>query len=424
MFNNHFRHAFAGDFPPDFKPSRKGGIEDQAMSFAKKTVDQIDVKGKRVFVRVDFNVPLDEARNITDDARIVKSLPTIQYLVNKGAKVILASHLGRPKGQRKMEYSQAPAVKRLSELLGKNVTLAPDCIGPDTEQVVAEMQPGDVVMLENLRFHAEEEKNDPEFCKSLAKLADVYVCDAFGTAHRAHASTEGITHFLSPKVAGFLIKKELDYLGGALEAPKRPFIAILGGAKVDTKVGVIENLMKKVDKLLIGGGMSYTFYKAMGYEIGGSLFDEKGFEKAKQLLAANNDKLVLPVDCVVADKFDAAANTKVVKADGITEGWQGVDIGPETIKLFTGIIAGAGTVIWNGPVGVFEMEPFAEGTKKIAKALADSNAVTIIGGGETAAAVKEFGFEDSMSHVSTGGGASLEFLEGIVLPGIAALDEA
>ena len=394
------------------------------MGFAKKVVDQIDVKDKRAFVRVDFNVPLDEHQSITDDARIVKSLPTIQYLVNKGAKVVLASHLGRPKGQPKPEYSLAPTAKRLGELLGKSVLLAPDCIGEETEKLIASMHSGDVVMLENLRFHAEEEKNDPAFCQALAKLADLYVCDAFGTAHRAHASTEGITRYLSPKVAGFLIKKELDYLGGALESPKRPFVAILGGAKVDTKVGVIENLLKKVDKLLIGGGMAYTFYKAKGYEIGNSLFDEKGFEKAKQLLAEVSDKLVLPPDCLIADKFDAAADTRTVAADAIPAGWMGMDIGPEAVKLYSNIIANAGTVIWNGPVGVFEMEAFAEGTKKIAKALADSNAVSIIGGGETAAAVKEFGFEDSMSHVSTGGGASLEFLEGIELPGIAALDEA
>lgn len=394
------------------------------MGFAKKVVDQIDVKDRRAFVRVDFNVPLDEHQSITDDARIVKSLPTIQYLVNKGAKVVLASHLGRPKGQPKPEYSLAPTAKRLGELLGKSVLLAPDCIGEETEKLVATMHSGDVVMLENLRFHAEEEKNDPTFCQALAKLADLYVCDAFGTAHRAHASTEGITRYLSPKVAGFLIKKELDYLGGALESPKRPFVAILGGAKVDTKVGVIENLLKKVDKLLIGGGMAYTFYKAKGYEIGNSLFDEKGFEKAKQLLAEVSDKLVLPTDCIIADKFDAAANTRTVAADAMPAGWMGMDIGPESVKLYSNIIASAGTVIWNGPVGVFEMEAFAGGTKLIARALANSNAVSIIGGGETAAAVKEFGFEDSMSHVSTGGGASLEFLEGIELPGIAALDEA
>jgi len=394
------------------------------MSFAKRVVDQIDVKGKRVFVRVDFNVPLDDNRNITDDARIVKSLPTIQYLVNKSARVILASHLGRPKGQRQAKYSLAPTAKRLGELLGKAVTLAPDCVGPGTEQVVAGMQAGDVVLLENLRFHAEEEQNDPEFCKQLAKLADLYVNDAFGTAHRAHASTEGVTRFLSPKVAGFLIKKELDYLGGALESPKRPFIAILGGAKIDTKVGVIENLLKRVDKLLIGGGMAYTFYKAMGYEIGTSLFDEKGFAKAQELVGRKGTKLVLPVDCVVADKFEASAATKVVAANAIPAGWQGVDIGPQTVKQYCDEIAKAGTVIWNGPVGVFEMEPFAKGTKEIAQALAQSEAVSIIGGGETAAAVKQFGLDDAMTHVSTGGGASLEFLEGIVLPGIAALDDA
>ena len=391
------------------------------MALSKKIVDQIDVKDKRVFVRVDFNVPLDGDK-ITDDARIVKALPTIKYLVEQNARVILASHLGRPKDAPDPAFSLKPCAVRLGELLGKEVKMAPDCIGDEVEKMVGEMQDGDVILLENLRFHAGEKKNFPEFCEALAKLADCYVNDAFGTAHRAHASTEGITKHLSPCAAGYLIQKELDYLGKAVQDPKRPFIAILGGAKVDTKIGVIEALLDKVDRLLLGGGMTYTFYKAMGYEIGDSLFDEEGFAKAKELIG--NEKLVLPVDTLVADKFDAAAETKAVPIDAIPAGWQGVDIGPKAIEQFKGEIANAATVVWNGPVGVFEIDAFANGTKAVAQALADSDVVSVIGGGDSASAVKKFGLEDKMTHISTGGGASLEFLEGKELPGIAALDDA
>ncbi len=393
------------------------------MAFAKKIVDQIDVAGKRVFVRVDFNVPLD-GKTITDDNRVRAALPTIKHLVEQGAKVILASHLGRPKGEFDDAFSLAPVAECLAGLLGKDVKMAPDSVGSEVEALVGEMSDGDVVLLENLRFHAGEKGNDPEFCKQLAALADAYVNDAFGTAHRAHASTAGVTEFLSPCAAGFLIKKELDFLGNAVEDPKRPFVAILGGSKVDTKVGVIDSLLGKVDKLLIGGGMAYTFYKAMGYEIGESLFDEPGFEKAKKLLEDVSDKLVLPVDCVAADEFDAEANTQNVDRDSIPEGWMGLDIGPKSVDLFVDEIKKAKTVVWNGPVGVFEIDKFANGTKKVAEALAETDATTIIGGGDSAAAIKKFGLADKMSHISTGGGASLEFLEGKELPGIAALDEA
>ncbi len=393
------------------------------MSFSKKIVNQVDVQGKRVFVRVDFNVPLS-GTVITDDNRIVQALPTIQHLVKQGAKVLLASHLGRPKEGPDPAFSLAPAATRLSELLGQPVQMAPDCVGPEVKALVDTMKPGDVLMLENVRFHKGETKNDPELSKQMAELADVYVNDAFGSAHRAHCSTEGIAAFVRPAVAGFLIQKELDYLGNALDNPKRPFVAILGGAKVDTKIGVIESLLPKVDKLILGGGMAYTFYKAMGYEIGASLFDEAGFEKAKALLAAKNDKLVLPIDCLVADKFEAGAQTKAVGVDGIPAGWQGVDIGPKSVALFNDIIASAGTVVWNGPVGVFEIDDFAKGSLAVAEAMAASSAITVIGGGDSAAAIKKFGLEDKMSHISTGGGASLEFLEGKVLPGIATLDNA
>jgi len=393
------------------------------VAFNKKIVDQIEVRDKRVFVRVDFNVPLD-GDQITDDSRIRGALPTIRHLIDQNAKVILGSHLGRPKGEAKPEYSLKPTAKRLGELLGKDVKMAPDCIGDEVKAIVDAMKPGEVLVLENLRYYKGEEKNDPEFCKKLAELADVYVNDAFGTAHRAHASTQGITKYLSPCAAGFLIKKELDYLGNAIESPKRPFIAILGGSKVDTKVGVIDSLLKKVDKLLIGGGMTYTFYKAKGYEIGRSLFDEPGFEKAKILLAEKSDRLVLPTDCLTADKLEAGADTKTVKADAIPADYMGVDLGPESIELFKREIQNAKTIVWNGPVGVFEIDEFAKGTKAVAQALADSDATTIIGGGDSAAAIAKFGLEDKMSHISTGGGASLEFLEGRELPGIAALDEA
>jgi 3-phosphoglycerate kinase len=392
---------------------------------AKLTVKTLDVKGKRVFMRADFNVPLENGV-ITDDRRIKAALPTIRELLEKGAKLILASHMGRPKGEAKPELTLKPVAERLSSILGKPVTMAPDCIGPEVEKIVADMKEGEIVLLENLRYHKEEKKNDAEFAKALANLADVYVDDAFGTSHRAHASTEGITKYLKPCAVGYLIEKELKFLGDALENPKRPFVAILGGAKVADKIPVIRNLLKKVDTLIIGGGMVYTFYKAEGFEIGNSLFDEEAFETAKKILEEVKNckaEFILPGDALVADKFDNNANTQIVKKDAIPEGWLGVDIGPESIDIIVDIIKKAGTVVWNGPVGVFEIENFANGTKKIAEALAESDAVTIIGGGDSAAALLKFGLDDKMTHVSTGGGASLEFLEGKILPGIAAIDE-
>jgi len=395
----------------------------------KKTIEDIDVKGKRVLVRVDFNVPQDETGKITDDRRIRAALPTIQYLINQGAKVILASHLGRPKGkpEDREKFTLKPVAERLSELLGKPVTLAPDCVGPEVEKMVHAMKDGDVLLLENVRFHPEEEKNDPEFAKQLASLAEVYVNDAFGTAHRAHASTEGVTQYL-PGVAGYLMQKEIEYLGGALANPKRPFIAVLGGAKVKDKIPVIENLVGKVDKLIIGGGMAYTFLKAQGREIGQSLLDADSLDFCREMLAKVGDKILLPVDVVVADgnpfeKGPDAVQTKVVPVDAIPADWQGVDIGPETQKRFAEAVKGAGTVVWNGPMGIFEFEKFAVGTRAMAQALADSAAVTIVGGGDSAAAVEQLGFADKMTHISTGGGASLEFLEGRVLPGVAALQD-
>jgi 3-phosphoglycerate kinase len=395
----------------------------------KKTIEDIDVRGKRVLVRVDFNVPQDETGKITDDRRIRAALPTIQYLINQGAKVILVSHLGRPKGkpEDREKFTLKPVAERLSELLGKPVTLAPDCVGPEVEKMVHAMKDGDLLLLENVRFHPEEEKNDPEFAKQLASLAEVYVNDAFGTAHRAHASTEGVTKYL-PGVAGYLMQKEIEYLGGALANPKRPFIAVLGGAKVKDKIPVIENLVSRVDKLIIGGGMAYTFLKAQGKEIGQSLLDADSLDFCREMLAKAGDKILLPVDVVVADgnpfeKGPDAVQTKVVSVDAIPADWQGVDIGPETQKLFAEAVKGAGTVVWNGPMGIFEFEKFAVGTRAMAQALADSGAVTIVGGGDSAAAVEQLGFADKMTHISTGGGASLEFLEGKVLPGVAALQD-
>lgn len=386
----------------------------------------LDVKGKRVFVRADFNVPLDDAQKITDETRIRAALPTIQYLIENGAKVILASHLGRPKGQPVAKYSLAPVAARLSQLLGQNVIKTDDCIGLEVQAQAAKLQPGEVLLLENLRFHAEEEKNDPEFAKQLASLADVFVNDAFGTAHRAHASTAGIADYL-PAAAGFLLEKELKFLGQALENPQRPFVAILGGAKVSDKIGVIQNLLGKVDKLIIGGGMAYTFLKARGLEIGKSLLEADKMELAKSLeqeAKAKGVELLLPVDIIVADDFSVDANRKAVSVQEIPSDWEGMDIGPKTIELFRQALAGAKTVVWNGPVGVFEMEPFSVGTKAIAQALADlSDATTIIGGGDSAAAVEQLGYADKITHISTGGGASLEFLEGKELPGVAALSQ-
>ncbi len=393
---------------------------------AKKTIQDIDVKGKRVLVRVDFNVPLDAEGNVTDDKRIVAALPSVKYLLEQGAKVILCSHLGRPKGKPDPQFSLRPVANKLaSHLPGVNVAFAEDTIGESAKAAIAAMKDGDVVLLENVRFHKEETDNDPEFSRQLASLADIFVSDAFGTVHRAHASTAGVAAYL-PAVAGFLIGKELSIMGEALDNPVRPFVAILGGAKVADKIGVITNLLNKCDSLIIGGGMMFTFYKAMGYEIGSSLLDAESIDLAKELMAqakAKGVSLLLPVDTVVATAFAADAEHKTVKADAIPEGWMGLDIGPESAKLFAETIKAAKTVIWNGPMGVFEFPAFAEGTKAVAQACADCSGTTIIGGGDSASAVKKLGFASKMTHISTGGGASLEFLEGKVLPGVAALND-
>ena len=391
----------------------------------KKTIEDIQVAGKKVLVRCDFNVPLDENKNITDENRINGALPTIKYLMGQGAKVILCSHMGRPKGEFNMKYSLAPVTKRLSEILGKEVKLAEDVIGDSAKALVADMKDGDVICLENVRFHKEEEKNDPEFAKALASLAEVYVNDAFGTAHRAHASTAGVADYL-PAVCGYLIQKEIDIMGKALSNPERPFVAILGGAKVSDKIGVINNLIEKVDSLIIGGGMAYTFLKAQGYEIGKSICENDKLDLAKELLAkaeAKGVKMYLPVDTVVADAFSNDANFKTVDSKAIPADWEGLDIGANTIALFSDVVKNAKTVIWNGPMGVFEMSNFAKGTISVAEAIAASDSISIIGGGDSAAAVEQFGFGDKVTHISTGGGASLEFLEGIVLPGIDCLND-
>ena len=391
----------------------------------KKTVRDVDLKGKKVLVRVDFNVPMDENRAITDENRIIGALPTIRYLVEHGAKTILCSHLGRPKGEVNPKYSLAPVARRLGELLGQPVKMAKDVVGPDADAVVASLKEGEVALLENLRFHKEEEKNEEGFARKLASYADLYVNDAFGTAHRAHASTEGVAHFL-PAVSGFLIEKELQFMGKALENPDRPFVAILGGAKVSDKLGVINNLLEKVDTLIIGGGMAYTFTVAQGGRVGDSLLESDKVDYAREMMKKAQDKgvkLLLPVDTLIADKFDNDANTQVVPTSEIPDGWQGLDIGPKTALLFAEAIKNAKTVVWNGPMGVFEMPTFAQGTQAVAKALAESGATTIVGGGDSAAAVAQMGFADNISHISTGGGASLEFLEGLVLPGVAALND-
>ena len=391
----------------------------------KKTVKDIDVKGKKVLVRVDFNVPLDENKNITDETRINAALPTIKYLLDNGAAVILCSHLGRPKGEFNMKYSLAPVAARLKVLFPGKVTFATDVIGDSAKAAVAAVKPGEIVLLENLRFHAEEEKNDPEFAKKLASYADIYVNDAFGTAHRAHASTAGVADYL-PAVAGFLIGKELDIMGKALENPERPFVAILGGKKVSDKIGVINNLLDKVDTLIIGGAMAYTFFKAMGLETGKSLVEEDKIDLAKSLIEKAEKKgvkMLLPVDTIVADKFGEDANTENVDRDKIPEDMEGLDIGLKTRELFASEIKNAKTVIWNGPMGVFEIEKFAGGTKAVAAAMAECKGITIIGGGDSAAAVEQLGYADKMTHISTGGGASLEFLEGLELPGVAALND-
>jgi phosphoglycerate kinase len=395
----------------------------------KLTIDDVDLKGKRVLVRVDFNVPLDDGQ-VTDDTRIRESLPTIKKIIAAGGKCILMSHLGRPKGKRAMEFSLNPAAQTLSELLNTPVIMAPDCIGEDVEHVVSQLQPGQIMLLENLRFHPEEEKNDPEFSKQLARLGDLYVNDAFGSAHRAHASTAGITEFLKPAVAGYLMQKELKYLGNALSNPARPFVAVLGGSKISGKIDVIDNLLGKVDSILIGGGMAYTFFKSMGYEIGNSIVELDKIDLAHQLIkqaVEGKAKLVLPEDSRVAEELKEGVTTVVRRNDSFEEQDTAGDIGPETEKEYAAIIKQAKTVVWNGPMGVFEIDEFARGTRAVALALVEatkSGAVTVVGGGDSAAAMKKFGFEDKVTHVSTGGGASLEFLEGKELPGVVALTDA
>ena len=395
----------------------------------KKSVDDINVKGKKVLVRCDFNVPLDADLNITDENRLVAALPTIKKLIADGGKVILCSHLGKPKGEPKPELSLAPVAKRLTELLGQEVKFAADAnvVGENAKAAVAAMNDGDVILLENTRYRAEETKNGEAFSKELASLADVFVNDAFGTAHRAHCSNVGVTEFVKGDcVVGYLMQKEIDFLGNAVNNPERPFVAILGGAKVSSKISVIENLIDKVDTLIIGGGMSYTFSKAQGGTVGNSLLEADYCQYALDMLKKAQEKgvkLLLPVDTVIADDFSNGANKKVVKSGEIPDGWQGLDIGPETEKIFCDAVKDAKTVVWNGPMGCFEMPKFAKGTETVAKALADTDAVTIIGGGDSAAAVNQLGYGDKMTHISTGGGASLEFLEGKELPGVAAAND-
>ncbi|MGI6695591.1 MAG: phosphoglycerate kinase [Christensenellales bacterium] len=391
----------------------------------KKTIRDIPLKGKRALVRVDFNVPMDEAGQITDENRILGALPTIRYLVDEGAKVVLMSHMGRPKGSVNPKYSLAPVAKRLGELLGQPVHMAKDVIGEDADKTVAALGEGQVALLENLRFHAEEEKNDADFARKLASYGDVYVNDAFGTAHRAHASTEGVAHYL-PAVSGFLIEKELQFMGKALENPERPFVAVLGGAKVSDKLGVINNLLEKVDTLIIGGGMAYTFVKAQGGEIGESLLEADKLDYAREMIEKAKNRgvaLMLPEDVLAADSFSNDANTRVLPIGQIPAGWQGLDIGPKTQKAFAEVVKAAKTVVWNGPMGVFEFPTFASGTRAVAQAMAESGGTTIVGGGDSAAAVAQLGYADKISHISTGGGASLEFLEGLELPGVAALND-
>lgn len=421
-------HAVSASQSPLRSMSTRRGV----ISAAKKSVGDLspaELKGKKVFVRADLNVPLDDAQNITDDTRIRAAVPTIKHLIQNGAKVILSTHLGRPKGVTP-KFSLAPLVPRLTDLLGVQVVKADDCIGPEVEKLVAALPDGGVLLLENVRFYKEEEKNDPAFAEKLASLADLYVNDAFGTAHRAHASTEGVTKFLKPSVAGFLLQKELDYLDGAVSNPKRPFAAIVGGSKVSSKIGVIESLLEKCDILLLGGGMIFTFYKAQGLSVGSSLVEEDKLDLATTLLAkakAKGVSLLLPTDVVIADKFAPDANSKTVPSTAIPDGWMGLDIGPDSVKTFNDALETTKTVIWNGPMGVFEFDKFAVGTEAVAKKLAElsgKGVTTIIGGGDSVAAVEKVGVADVMSHISTGGGASLELLEGKILPGVDALDEA
>jgi phosphoglycerate kinase len=389
--------------------------------FEKKSVADIEVKGKRVLVRVDYNVPIKDGQ-VGDDTRIQAAMPTLKHLLEKEAAVILCSHLGRPKGKPDPKYSLRPVAEHLSSLLGETVAFAEDCIGPVAQEAAEMLRPGKVLLLENTRYHPGEEKNDPEMAKQLASLADVYVNDAFGSAHRAHASTEGVAKFL-PGVAGFLLEKEIRYLGQAIANPKRPFIAILGGAKVSDKIGVIRNLLDKADQVLIGGGMANTFFKAQGYPLGDSLVEEDALETARELLEMGNNRLRLPVDVVIADRFEDGAKRLVMPMAPIPDNWRILDIGPETVDVFSRALEGAGTVVWNGPMGVFEFPNFAEGTFKLARAVAESRADTIIGGGDSVAAVQQTGLADKITHISTGGGASLEMLEGLTLPGVAALQD-
>lgn len=390
---------------------------------SKKTVKDIDLKGKKVLVRCDFNVPLDENKNITDNRRIVGALPTIKYLLDNDCKVILCSHLGRPKGEVKIEFSLAPVAKELSRLLGIEVKLADDIIGESAKELTSNMKNGEVVLLENVRFDSREEANDSEFAKELASLAEIYVNDAFGTAHRAHASTAGVAKYL-PAVSGFLMEKELKFLGDTLENPERPFVSILGGSKVSDKIGVIDSLLEKVDVLLIGGGMAYTFYKALGYKVGNSICEDDKIDLAKELMEkakSKGVKMLLPVDNKLGKEFSADTETMYADREAIPDGWEGLDIGPKTIELYSTELKNAKTVIWNGTVGVAEFETFAEGTNALAKVVSNLDATTVIGGGDTAAAIQKAGVADKMTHVSTGGGASLEFLEGKKLPGVECL---
>jgi len=392
----------------------------------KLSIRDLDLAGKKVFMRVDFNVPLDENRNITEDTRIRAAIPTIKYALEQGAAVVIVSHLGRPKGERKPEYSLSPVAKRLSELLGKDIIFLEDCIGDEVKKTLGKLNSGDAVLLENVRFHKGETKNDPEFARQIAEGLDCAVNDAFGTAHRAHASNVGVTQYLSPAATGFLIEKEIEYFGKVLDNPARPVAAILGGAKVSGKLEVLNNLLEKVDKIIIGGGMMFTFLKAMGHEVGKSLIEDDLLEVAKDILeraGKKGVKLLLPVDCIAADKFDASAETKLVTVKEIPQEWMGLDIGPVSIKLFTEALQEVKTIIWNGPMGVFEMEAFRKGTVDIAHVVAESEAISIIGGGDTVSAIKIAGVSEKISFISTGGGASLELLEGKELPGIVALTD-
>ena len=389
--------------------------------FNKKLITDVDVQGKRVLVRVDFNVPIKDGQ-VSDDTRITAALPTIKYLLEHGAALILFSHLGRPKEGPEAKYSMRPTADHLAKLLGKPVAFVEDCFGPVVEAAAAKLQPGDVLVLENTRFHKGETKNDMEIARQMASLADLYVNDAFGSAHRAHSSTEGVAHYL-PAVAGFLMEKEIKYLGQAITDPKRPFVAILGGAKVSDKINVIRNLLQKADYVLIGGGMANTFFKAQGYPVGDSLVEDEALDTARELLGLGGQRLRLPVDAVIADRFEDGADRKVMAIGPIPDGWRIMDIGPETVAAYAKALHGAGTVVWNGPMGVFEFPNFSQGTFGVAQAVADSGAVSIVGGGDSVAAINQSGLSDKITHISTGGGASLEMLEGLVLPGVAALQD-